>query len=147
VKGVKLVLRFDDLALIGCGPYCPPQPASSPKCHIEDLHRRALLRNKLLGHAYLLSITSVDTQAAFLREKLSTGHIAKLRSVSTKRAPGLLRTLRTKEMANLLNDLTATKLYGGGRLTRLRPISVLYFHYLEPRLNPSETPLHGPAVL
>jgi hypothetical protein len=46
--------------------------------------------NKLLGYAssnvgdcnYLLSIISVDVQTAF-REEKSTGHIAKLQSVST----------------------------------------------------------------
>jgi hypothetical protein len=60
---------------------------------------------------YLSSITSVDVQAAFLREKPRTDHIAKLRSVSTKRAPGLPQALPAKEMVNTLNDLMAVKLY------------------------------------
>jgi hypothetical protein len=114
--------------------------------------------NKLLGHAssdvgdcdYLLSMTSVDAQAAFLQEKPSTGNIAKLRSVSTKRAPGLPQTLPAKEMANILNDLTATKLYRDSRLTQLMTyicavLSLPVASSLIP--NPSETPLRGPAVL
>ncbi len=60
---------------------------------------------------YLSSITSVDGQAAFLREKRRTDHIAKLRSVSTRRAPGLPQALPAKEMANVLTDPTATELY------------------------------------
>ena len=60
---------------------------------------------------YLSEISSVDVQAAFLREKPRIEHIAKLRSVSTKRAPGVPQALLAREMDNLLNDPTATKLY------------------------------------
>lgn len=63
------------------------------------------------GRDYLSSITSVDVQAAFLREKPRIDHIAKLRGVSTKRAPGLPQALPAKEMVNILNDPTAIKLY------------------------------------
>jgi hypothetical protein len=67
-------------------------------------------RNKVLGHAssdvgdrnYLLSITSVDVR---------TDHIAKLRGVSTKRAPDLPQALPAKEMINILNDPTVIELY------------------------------------
>lgn len=60
---------------------------------------------------YLSKITSVDIQAAFLREKPRTDHIAKLRSVSAKRAPGLPQKLPAKETADLLDDPMATRLY------------------------------------
>jgi len=101
-----------------------------------------------LGHAssdvsdydYFLSITSVDAQAAFLRERPSTGHIAKLRSA----------TLPAKDMANILNGLTATKLYRDGRLTQLMTyICVVASLPVTSSLipNPSETLLHGSAVI
>jgi hypothetical protein len=60
---------------------------------------------------YLSNITSVDVQGAFLREEPRTDHIAKLRSVSTKRAPGLPQALPAKEIDNILHDPTAIKLY------------------------------------
>jgi hypothetical protein len=101
-----------------------------------------------LGHAssdvsdydYFLSITSVDAQAAFLRERPSTGHIAKLRSAA----------LPAKDMADILNGLTATKLYRDDRLTQLMTyICVVASLPVASSLipNPSETPLRGPAVL
>ena len=61
-----------------------------------------------VAQVYLSKITSVDVQAAFLREKPHTDHIAKLRSVSTKRAPGLPQKLPAKETADLLDDPMAT---------------------------------------
>ena len=76
-------------------------------------------RNKLLGYAssdigdrdYLLNITSVNAQAAFLREKPRFNHITKLRSVNTKRARVFPQALPARELANFLNNPTATKLY------------------------------------
>jgi hypothetical protein len=75
-------------------------------------------RNKVLGHASsdvgdrdYLSIIPLDVQGAFLQEEPRTEHITKLRSVSARRAPGLPQALPAKEMASLINDPTATKLY------------------------------------
>lgn len=65
----------------------------------------------MFGRAYISSLCSVDAQAAFLREEARFDHIAKLRSVSTRRAPGLPQKLPTDRTTNLLADPKLSELH------------------------------------
>lgn len=72
----------------------------------------------MFGRAYISSISSVDGQAAFLNEDARSDHIAKLRSVSTQRAPGLPQSLPMNRTMRLFHDPTLSELHR--RLTDLR---------------------------
>lgn len=90
-----------------------------PLVYFESERATSAERNQILGHSssdmfgrgYISSISSVDGQAAFLREEARTDHIAKLRSVSTRRASGLPQKLPMKRTMDLLNDSRLCELY------------------------------------
>ena len=65
----------------------------------------------MFGRGYISTISSVDGQAAFLREEARFDHIAKLRSVSTRRAPGLPQKLPLNRTMSLLNDPKLNELH------------------------------------
>jgi hypothetical protein len=60
---------------------------------------------------YISNVSSVDEQTAFLREETPIDHIAKLRSVSTRRAQDLSQKLSSKKSMNQLNDHRTRELH------------------------------------
>lgn len=65
----------------------------------------------MFGRAYISNVSSVDGQAAFLREEAHTDHIAKLRSISIRRALGLPQKLPLKRTMSLLDDFKISELH------------------------------------